>query len=549
MAKTIIDLSGVGGLAPKFAGDYPRSQSDPNLRYIGGENQVAEGIYNPFARYGYLSPSTTGATSLSFSTGSHTDKFVASIYDELNNDHYWANEGTDVFKCDGLEDVSLTRMFQVSGATLTDLEIYQVNGVRKIFYSYKHASGSNIGMADLPITTNDDDWLSAACSGGAVMGTASEIFMVKADNGFMYVLDSNAVHKIDGTSATGGTNGTATMNTLLFPPDFQLTEAVDYRGNLYITVLGRTTRLVPGTLSADQFSGVNGIYIWDRFTSTINMRDFIPLQGVREIRKIYVGPDGDLRLITTASNGQTQIRQFTGSAFKVIAELGQHSFPHCKDSLTVANSATYWLGDDRKFYAHGKVDPSQDMDALYCLFNVDSSTSSTVEFYGGAILYGGSNGLTPASGYRTNMEGFYLNWEMNNNTRQIKRWLHNGAGTIDGAIQSQAQGDVYSLVKFLPRLSTVNDIYIYCFPINSTGSSTAGTVKIYFNQSTTAFKSFTVTRDMASRGYVHIPIGKNYVNSIQIEIEFNTATSVGQTDFAPAFAEVDYTPSDTHVGK
>ena len=80
----------------------------------------------------------------------------------------------------------------------------------------------------------------------------------------------------------------------------------------------------------------------------------------------------------------------------------------------------------------------------------------------------------------------------------------------------------------------------------SAGAITEATLKVYFNQSTTAFKSHAITRDDMSRGYIDIPINKQYVNAIQLEVEYNTVNTLYTYTFAPSMAVVDYTPTSTN---
>ena len=73
-------------------------------------------------------------------------------------------------------------------------------------------------------------------------------------------------------------------------------------------------------------------------------------------------------------------------------------------------------------------------------------------------------------------------------------------------------------------------------------------VVIYFNGASgvNSFKSTTITRDDIAKGYKHIEINKPYVNSVQLYIFYNSDVAVSATtDFAPSFALVDYSPTNT----
>lgn len=526
MAQLIIDLSGRGGLAPKHSGDVFASAT-PERRYIGGEGQMADGIFNPFKRYGYMSPAINATTTITFTGGTHDAQFGSSIYDEVNDDFYFAERGLQIFKGDTLDDTEIDRVLNLAGATFTDLEIYEVNGARRLFYSYQSAGGGDIGIATLPFSANNNTWLTASASGGSALGATNNHRMIKADNGFMYVLDGNAIHKIDGKT-TGGANGTATMNAITFPTNFQLTDGVDHGGYLWCAMLRRTTDITVPDRITNMVSEA-GVYVWNRLTSTSTTANYIPIHGIREIKKIYVAPNGEIRIICISATKAVQIRRFNGSTFEIVDEIAVNdASPNFPDGVQVVDSLTYWLGNDKTLYAHGSFLKGEP-EGVYKLSGL-SSTESLIT--SGAALFGGTG----------NNAGFYLAWT-DGSTKALKKFFPFASSTVGSVSQIGHIGNVYTLVKFLPILSTVTDIQIYCLP-TATGSSTIATLKIYLNQSTTAFKSYSITKTIASKGYIEIPINKPYVNAIQLKIEFSTAET-SSDDFQPAFAIVNYEPTNT----
>lgn len=543
MAQIQIDLSGKGGLAPRFWGDIDRTVATPELRYLGNASELADGIYNPYRRYGYMSPSNGGFADLTFTGGTPVELMGSSIYDSLNDDFYFAEVGRYIWKGDTLDDTELSMEHDL-GATGTpkvyDLEIYQINGVKKLFYVYEKSDNLEVGEATLPITSENDNWLTADVAGAFTNSLVNQAFMRVADNGFAYLFADNNVHKIDGTT-TGGTTGTITANVLSFPTHFQIVDAIDYKGNMYMAVQQSTRNLLaePNRI----FSEKVGIYVWDRLTTQVRTRDFVAIEGAREIRKIYIAPNGSLRIITVNSEIITEIRQFDGTSFNIIKEAGLLSYPMFPDSLTTFSNMTVWLGVDGKIYSHGKVVPNEQEAILKIGVLPDTIISSG--YISGAILFGGANTDSSTSGYKATKNGLYLSYINSVGTRKYKEWDIYGTGAVGSTTMSQVQGDVYTLVKFLPQMSNVNYIDVYMFPTVTTGSTTAGTIKIYFNQSSTAWATKTITRTEASLGYKRFEINKQYINAIQLEIEFNTSSSVGTSDFAPSFAVVDFTPTKT----
>lgn len=544
MAVLRIDLSGRNGLAPFHFGSPWKLQSEPNLRYIGKQGQMAEGMWNPFRRHGYLSPATDGALAVDDGGGTFSSLLTASAYDAILDDQFWIEKTAEFYEGDGLDDLALTNTFDIANGTLTDLEIYQVNGTRKLFIIYKNGSGNmDIVLSSLPTGTEDASWLTSTVSGSFTNAALGNPFMRTADNGLAYIFQDAYVHVLDGTTG-GGANGTVRANQLTFPPFFQLTDAVDHRGNLYIALLQRTTDIF-ATDAQKIFSSPCGVYVWDRQSTQVRMRDYIPVYGVKEIRKIYVGPKGDLRIIVITANRTVQIMRLNGSVFEVLEELGIGAYPNVHDSLQVVGLGTYWIANDGYFYFHGQVSPS-DPEGVFRINRVRAATANgsdpSQNIVGGAILFGGGTGV---AAYPS--ETFYVGYIDNNAggaaTYHLKKIYINGSGTLSGTTQNGFSGDVYSLVSYLPKLSKVDNIRIFMAPISSTGSTVQGTVSIYFNQSTTAFKSQSVTRDDCARGYISIPINKPWVNSVQIKVAFATGVALASTDFSPSFAEVEYSNS------
>lgn len=543
MAELIIDLSGKGGLATRAFGDMDRTVGTPELRYIGESDQMADGIYNPLRRYGYMSPSNKTFAAITFSGGTHDAIMRSSLYDSFNDDFYFAENGEQIFKGDTLDDTELAQVLDL-GSTGTpiifDLEVYQLNGATKIFYVYEKSGKMEIGEADLPFASANNDWLTADVSGSFTNTLTTFAFMRVADNGFAYIFQDNKVHKLDGTT-DGGANGTITPDVLLFPNNFQVTDAIDYRGRLYVAIRKDSRDVYTAETLSVQESEV-GVYIWDRFTGVVRMRDFIVVTGIKEIRNLFVNPRGELMMVAVNSQRITELRKFDGSRFIVVAEAGVEGYPQYHDSLETIGQMTIWLAPSGNITAYGRVSIN-DRDGMFKLGKIqDTLISSGVKT--GAILFGGANTDSTSSGFKPTKIGIYLSYRTSVPAFVMKEWDIYGTGA-DGVTAQTEVGNVYTLVKFLPQMSTINHIDLYMFPGDGSGSTTIGTVKIYFNQSTTAFASKTITRDESVLGYKRFEISKQYVNCIQLEVEFPDGDGLGTLDFAPSFAVVNYTLTET----
>lgn len=482
----------------------------------------------------------SGVTPFRFSTSTMLGTpllFTSSIYDIVNNDFYFAESGQNLYQGDGLDDLSMAIAVDLDSAgtpEIQDLEIYEVNGVRKLFTVYETNGNMQVGISSLPYNTATDDltWLTATVSGAFTNVLTNRAFMRVSDNGFAYLFQDNKIHKIDGTTV-GGANGTITQNVILFPTNFQITDAVDFRG--YIFAALRQDPSSNFTNLVEIFSSQVGIYVWDRRTTTVNSVDYIPLYGINSIKKIYISHDGRLRLMCVNSERILEIREYNGNTFEIIEEVGYGANFNLHDSLIVNAYATIWLGLDGYIYAHGKPHFSDKQS----IFRIGQYETTNVFTSPGAILYGGANTNSSTMGFKNTRNALYLSYRNSASESYFKTWDIHGTGA-SGVNALPHQGDVYTLVKFLPDLSTLKNIVIYCFPGSGSGSTTAATLKFYANQSSTAFKTHLVTRAESARGYVKIELNKSYVNTIQMEIEYPSNVIIGTTDFAPSFAVLEY---------
>ena len=531
MSTLQIDLSGRKGLAPKFGGDSDRTVATPELRILGADGQMADGIYNPLIRYGYLSPANNTFTNVTVGGSAPSVKITSSQYDIENNDFYFGEEGRNIWKGDTLDDIVLTSVLDL-GATGTprifDLELYELNGVKKLYFLYETGGNMEIGNASTPYASENLNWLSTDVTGAFSNGLTNRAFMRVADNGFMYIFQDNNVHKVDGTTS-GGATGTVVANTLQFPNYFQITDAIDYRGKIYIALRMDTGSNV--TTEQNAYNSKVGVYIWDRLSTVVNMRDFITVDGVRRLHKLHVSPEGRLRLTSENSLRYAEIREFTGSAFNTIKQITSDGISYYLDTLTNVDNMTVWCGNDLNIYAFGKLTPG-DSEEIYKIGQLPTGSLCS------ALLYGGANTFSGTTGYKDVRSALYLA-----GTTTFKTCDMYGTGKKE-ATSSSYIGNVYTLVKYLPQMSTVKDIDIYGMR-TGTGSTVTATVKLYFNQNSTASITKSITRDEMSRGYVRLEVNKQYINSIQIEIEFSTSSTISINNFAPSFAVVNYDDTNT----
>ena len=619
MATSVIDLSGRGGLADKWAGELVSPTTvGSNNNYTLADGEMMSGVFNPIKRKGYLSPSV--GTFETVTPGvSFTVLMAASQVDEINSDVYFFENGTKIHKADTFDDLALADDRTITSAVGTDLAIYTINGNRSLFYAYESSATSKIGVKDIAVTTaavftadaatdyltytdtnfipsdtrvifltttgtlpaglatstayyirdtdiNNLRFKVSLTSGGAAVditgaGTGthtisqfvddiealymsgavalakSKTKLIPSGDGFLYVLAKNNVYRVDGTSV-GGANGTISAALLTAPGHYFLSHGIDYRGNLYIVVqkniLYQSQFLIAD--NANSFNSEVGVYIWNRQSTFFNTSDFIPILGVRSIHSIFIAPNGKIRVICRASNGTTQIREFNGTSFVVLKEMGITAYPNYEDSVTVVGNFTVWLGSDTRLYYFGTESPGQ-KEILFIAGILNAATTGK----GGAIAYA-DGGTLQSDG----LDSFYTSYH-DGSSFLVRKVSPNSDGTYNSAAVNRHTGDVVVGTKLLPRLSTVKhiDIYFATLAVQSAALTTEeATLLIFFNNSAAAWATKSITRADLNKGLFSIEVNKPFINSIQFQVRWN-ANSISNTDFCPSHAVVTYETTNT----
>ena len=416
--------------------------------------------------------------------------------------------------------------------------------------------GLQVGVSNLDGTFSNGShvtWLANNTVNGPVGAFTHELpgdyaFMRVADNGFGYIFAGNRVHKIDGTTL-GGDTGIATKDVLLFPDSFEITDAIDYRSNMFIGVHSYGINNPASTNR--NFVGKCGVFVWNKISTQFSNSDFIELPGVREIRKIYISPDQLIKIITINDNGLTELREFGyndsgGVVYRQTATLGIGAFPQVPDGLTSAGDKVVWLGNDGTVYSEkgGAIVKIHEVKAIT---NTESGTRSNIT--AGALLYG-SLPETADNGFRTTKQAIVMSYNNAgiNNQKIYPFDIKTGAN----GNQTPHQGDVYTGVTYIPITSNARRIRIYNAPTSTGGTTVIATLKIYFNQSTSATMpngmTKSVTLDDAKRGYIDLSINKPNVHAIQIEVEWATGTPLGDNMYMPSVAIIttEETTTKTH---
>jgi hypothetical protein len=381
------------------------------------------------------------------------------------------------------------------------------------------------------ISLANNGWVPEHITGNAAIDnkdvnlSPQNAFIEKADNGILYWFVDNVVHGIDG-SITGGNLGTLNANAITFPSYLQCVDAVDTEGKLHIAL--HSTRGATASDDDRTFNGdVTGVYIWDRQSTVLRTRNFIPMHGVREISNLFVDPDGDVLAIVINNSRFAELRMLVNGRFKKIASMETDAMPRYRKSVDIINNAVIWQGINGMIYAYGAVETTSDKE-LYIIGDVSGEAAGT--FKSGTLLVGHEQSGDPR-------QGVFLTFT-DNGTAKVVKWYPNGEGTIDSNAQNPHQGDIYTLVQPLDAFSTVHEIDLFMIPGTNTGSTTVANLKIYFNQSSTPWATKAITQDDIARGFKEIPVNKPNVSFVQLEIEYVTSHTLGTDDFVPMYAQI-----------
>lgn len=368
----------------------------------------------------------------------------------------------------------------------------------------------------------------------AVVQEDTNTFLHAAQNGFMYWFTGSRVHKLDG-GVTGGDSGTFTPDVLVFPSYIKAIDAVDQNSLVYIAIECSDFNYPDGR---DFPADTIGVYSWDYQSILASIRNYYPAPGARNIRRIFLNSDGEIRLITIGENRFTEIRGLSNGKFQVLFTLGLESFPLYRDGLNYIDNMVVWLGADGITYMLGKP-MSGGKEAIYKVGDLSSQAAGTLT--PGVILPG--NDDTSQSS-----DKLFMSYTDTTSGNILTNWLPHRVGTINSVAQIANVGDVYTLVAQFPTLVRINYIRPYHLPVGSVGDTVKGTLSTYFNQSTIAARADDITSTDIFKGYKYIKEGqalKSGIFAAQFKLTWQVATAMSLTaDWMPRFIEIDYEPLD-----
>lgn len=383
----------------------------------------------------------------------------------------------------------------------------------------------------------EEDWTNNNIVNADNVDRVEEQFLHVAENGLLYWVAGNYIHTIDG-SFIGGSTGTFTKNAVVFPSYLRVADITETSSRMFIG-LNSSARTIPSTAAEKDYkyfpANVCGVFIWDRRSNVVTSNDFLPCPGAKEIKALFTGHDGSVYVISESNSGFGELRAMSNRQFQTIQTFERFGFPRTRRSVEqVGSSVSKWIGANGIIYAYGQVSPGAPA-GLYKTGVHPTGIDDNVAL--GPLFVGNEYSTGPQIAALIGVDN------------GLKKWYPNGESTIGGVNQTGNAGNVYSKVELLPNHSTVNYINIFGIPTVSDTIDDIANIKIYFNLSSTAWATKTVTKKDMNKGYIEIPVGKSGVFSVQLEVEWPTDELIGTDTFCPMYAMIDFTPNESAGGK
>lgn len=365
-----------------------------------------------------------------------------------------------------------------------------------------------------------------------VEGDDTNDFVHSSPNGFVYWFTGSRVHKFDG-GTTGGISGTFTPDILTFPSYIKCIDVVDTNSMGYIAIEssaysnGDTRTFPPDTI---------GVYAWNYQSILSTIANYYPAPGARNIKRIFLNSQGQIRLITIGEDRFTEVRGLVNGQYQILFRLGLNAFPALRDSFAYLNNMCTWLGNDGFIYALGQANPT----AKESIFKIGNSNGLKVGTYTPGVFIAGNKNSSQSQ------DGIFISYNDSTSGNKLVHWYPHGVGTINTIAQTANGGNVYSLALQFPTLGKVNYIRLFHAPVGTTSSTIQGTIKTYVNQSTTASRTDNVTQADIVKGYQYIKIGQaltSAVFALQFEVSWPTNVTLSTSaDWMPRMVEIDYDP-------
>ena len=500
-------------------------------------------LVNPFYQPGYLIPGVTTFTAItnqaSFSAGK-IEKFITvddNIIDTTSGTSIYGIQAGGIIHAINPSTKTLIitgewpRTLDATGGTHDahttfigdDIVEYQLNGTRKVFYSYRDNTDGDISTWDGSTFIATEDVFSTS-TGGAVLSKTFPIKLIPSQNGFLYILNGSSIHKFDGTT-DGGSTGTATLNVLTVPNHKIFVDAADHLGKMWILVEPKNTKAP--TTSASRYvlypTRDISVIIWDRDSTIISTENTLRISDCSEAYAIFP-VNGVIHVLGRGTDpisaiGVQKLWAYNGTKFSVVKEIGSvtNGLPGCRGSIISYQNGILWQDVDGVIWWYGNVVQEGDK-VMGSLFQVSRSGAS-VGGGGSMIAINGANILVERQNSGTLVGNLAL-----------------GSSTSAGS-----DTNLYLAPIELPKLSTINGITFVFFAETNANTGTWSFDIYNKNNATVVTKSIDLDVDIP-KGYAYFPLALEKSNIIALK--FSTTSGLTMATVPKIMRiEIDYTPT------
>ena len=456
----------------------------------------------------------------------------------------------------------------INAPDITDVTRSQFAGAVSYYYIWGNKIGRASSLANIGTevdATNTIEWINRSNNNANLAALRSENpHFINTKNQYIYILDGESIHGIN-VSLSGTTedvDGTLDADLILFQAGVKLIDGVDNNENIYLSLVEGNSSVDLWNLPTDTSTKTNCyVYVWNKISGQSLQANRIELTDCKHVGKGFA-MNGNIYFMTINDSNVSEIRMLSRGGFTVLHEIGADSeFNIGKQSITVTELGAIIATNKGNLFL---LDKNNELKKLGTFADdIDESAPALV-------IYGGGEGHEPsniAQGLQTVVPHLTITYRTSGGVNKIKKFFLRNQGTMlneyKGFTPTTEQqtwldtnvpelplvaneGNVYTLVNFLPKLSDLKECVIYCKP---TGIVTEGEVteiaklKLYKNQKTEPFFTHSVTDKNASRGYLEFNLDESNVNAVQIEVEYNTSLPIGDNDFTPLTGVLEYTPT------
>jgi hypothetical protein len=502
-----------------------------NLARFGEDNQYARGVVDPFSNPSVIQPANNtfndlvGINQLTSSTAATKFVFADDYPGVYSGGRVYMAQANKLHQINpNNQTISSTAPFPYvinpaggthaahTDETVDDIMLYQLNGVPGIWTFYRDSVDGDGTFYNLNATFSTNDSGFSSATGGTVLNKKYPIICEPADNGFAYIANGNAIHRLDGT-LTGGAAGTVVQTVIDIGSEWVIKDIKDWRGKL----------LILAEEAEDNWSTNRRIrmYLWNRVSSAseLTFSDIINIQGVTgEISRIFFHDNIPCMIVGVGEDANEttyQLRAFDGARFVKIINLFGSNFSTLDLSAFKVPAVSF---------RNGLLFVPRDADIIY----LDDPFGTPSIFQTGLLGIAPTNKIIGGLFQVSQGASVYIHYNTTSSggSNAITEWQLNPSAGI-------AFGSFYTKVYDLPKLSNIKELTVYYEPLTSTQDKNLSiTFLKNMSQSSNGVTCNVNYLNDGKRGYTYFPLGGEKfeaVNQIQLLVSWDSGETIANS--------------------